>query len=98
MGSASEKTNNGSLRWALGIIIILVIQLLGVAFAAGIVWQKLGGVSEQLSELKTVMKEQWQNQYTKHEAANDFKVYNDWLIGIQSRITQLEKLHLKDNG
>lgn len=95
----TDPTNSGGwLKWVVGIIVMLIVQLLGVAFASGIVWQKLVSVSEQLVELKTYMREQVQNQYTKLEAKGDVGRINDRLDGIGLRVSRLEKIHLEANN
>ena len=90
-----SSKNAGGLKWATGIIVMLFVQLLGVAFASGIVWQKLVSVSKQLDELKISVREHVQNQYTKTEAAGDFGRFDARLGGVEHRIGLIEKANLE---
>ena len=82
------KKKNGWTRWLVGFSITLFIQLLGVAFVAGVVWQKLTSVSEQVADLRAYIQEQTADNYKRTEAMDRF-------LGIESRIGRLESVHLE---
>ena len=93
-----SSKNGGWLKWVVGIIVVLLVQLLGVAFASGIVWQKLVSVSEQVAGLREYIQQQTADRYSGTEARSDFAGVDRRFGSVEARIGRLEKIHLEANN